>query len=261
MKRKTKQTIKTILLSLLGVGVVVGVGAGINALVEKQDDELKTIHPTFIIGSLDENGKFEESTSSIYTKNAFECLGLEIKVDFDNCINYQVFFYEADGDFLSTTPVMEGNNEITTPKNATHARLEVTPNWTKLGDDYAEEENQVVKWYEISKYSSQLEISVLAVQNGDVTADLYFYPDGKDFEFSIKFEQGMTWAEWLESDYNDSNLILHDGYVIYDDEGDFYNLSRTLVGDDTIIDTHYVKGTDIISSKFDYVMLFEHEEA
>ena len=54
MKRKTKQTLKTLALSVLGIGAIVGACAGINALVEKQETELKTIHPTFEIGGLRE---------------------------------------------------------------------------------------------------------------------------------------------------------------------------------------------------------------
>ena len=84
MKRKTKQTLKTILLGALGIGAIVGVASGVNALVDKDGTELKTIHPTFEIGGLNADGEHEESDKTIYTKTAFECQGLEIKLDFEN---------------------------------------------------------------------------------------------------------------------------------------------------------------------------------
>ena len=161
MKRKTKQTLKTILLSALGIGAIVGVASGINTLVEKKDEDLKVIHPVFEIGGLNEaDGKYEKSDKTLYTKTAFECQGLEIKLDFDNTIKYQVFFYESDGDYLSSTEVFDGNKDIDVPLLATHARLELTPKWDEMGENYDTEKEQVVKWYETIKYSSQLEIKV-----------------------------------------------------------------------------------------------------
>ena len=161
MKYKTKQTLKTILLSALGIGAIVGVTSGINTLVEKKDEELKVIHPVFEIGGLNEaDGKYEKSDKTLYTKNAFECQGLEIKLDFDNTIKYQVFFYESDGDYLGSTEVFDGNEDIDVPLFASHARIELTPNWAEMGEDYDTEKEQIVKWYETIKYGSQLEVKV-----------------------------------------------------------------------------------------------------
>lgn len=161
MKRKTKQVLKTLALSALGIGAVIGAASGINSLVEKNDSELKTIYPVFEVGGLNEtDGKYEKSESTLYTKNAFECQGLEIKLDFDNYIKYQIFYYEADGDFLSASEVISGNEEIEVPLLATHARLELTPNWDEMGEDYDTEKEQVIKWYETTKYSSQIEVKV-----------------------------------------------------------------------------------------------------
>ena len=161
MKHKTKQTLKTILLGALGIGAIVGVASGINTLVEKNDTELKTIHPTFSVGGLNEaDGKYELSDKTLYTKDAFECQGLQIKLAFDNYIDYQVFFYEDDGDFISASSVISGNQEINVPLFATHARLELTPNWDEMGEDYAKEKDQVIKWYEVTKYTPQIEVKV-----------------------------------------------------------------------------------------------------
>ena len=111
MKRKTKNTLKTILLSALGIGAIVGGVSLINNMVGN-DEDLKTIHPIFEVGGLDEaTGKYVDDDGTIYTKEAFECLGLEIKLDFDNTIDYQVFFYETDGDFVSSSEVMSGNQD------------------------------------------------------------------------------------------------------------------------------------------------------
>ena len=205
MKQKTKQTLKTILLSVLGVGAIVGVASGINTLVEKNDTELKTIHPTFSIGGLNEaDGKYEKSDSTLYTKDAFECQGLEIKLDFDNYIKYQVFFYEEDGDFMEATSVFEGNAEINVPTFASHARIELTPNWAEMGEDYVNEKDQIVKWYEAPKYASQIEVKVNKEQNGPYT----ILSRNNLFEYQgIGDMSGTTFTPNEESNYAVSKQI------------------------------------------------------
>ena len=159
MKRKTKNTLKTIAMAVLGVGAIVGGASLINNMVGT-DEDLKTIHPIFEVGGLNETGGFEETDKTIYTKDAFECQGLEIKLDFDNTIDYQVFFYESDGDFVSASELLSGNKKFDVPLTASHARIEITPTWSEMGDDYDTEKEQVIKWYQTSKYSSQMEIKV-----------------------------------------------------------------------------------------------------
>ena len=186
MKHKTKQTLKTILLGALGIGAIVGVASGVNTLVEKNDTELKTIYPTFEVGGLrTEDGKYEKSDKTLYTKNAFECQGLQIKLAFDNYIDYQVFFYEDDGDFISASSVISGNETIDIPLTATHARLELTPNWSEMGEDYAKEKDQIVKWYETTKYSSQIEVKV----NKEQSEIEYVSFMNKDFIIAEKLNQ------------------------------------------------------------------------
>ena len=40
---------------------------------------------------LTDDGRFKESDESIYTKNAFECQGLDVEIDFDKNISYQIY--------------------------------------------------------------------------------------------------------------------------------------------------------------------------
>ena len=160
MKRKTKNTLKTIAMAVLGVGAIVGSASLINNMVGA-DEDLKTIHPIFEVGGLDETtGKYVEDDGTIYTKEAFKCQGLEIKLDFDNMVDYQVFFYEEDGDFISATNVLSGNAVLDVPLTSTHARIEATPQWSEMGEDYEDEDKQVIKWYNVTKYSSQMEVKV-----------------------------------------------------------------------------------------------------
>lgn len=156
MKYKTKKTLKNILLGVVCVGAVVGVAAGAKAIADYSEQDTKTIHPTFAIGGLDSNGEYEKSEASIYTEEAFECKGLTIKLDFDHDVTYQVFFYEEDGDFISSTEVLDERYDEEVPTGATHARIEVTPQWTDVED----EDDRKINWFNKYKFANQLNIEV-----------------------------------------------------------------------------------------------------
>ena len=108
-KFRRKGMFKKILAGAMAVVLGVGVIAGVSSLVSnKTDDDGKiTINPKWSIGGLDENGKYEESEATLYTKDAFECQGLTIKPNFDSNVKYQIFFYTQLGEFIESTELFE----------------------------------------------------------------------------------------------------------------------------------------------------------
>ena len=164
MKYKTKNLLKKVITGVLAVGVVAGATAGVVSLARHAKEDLREINPTFKVGGLNEQGKYVESDESIYTKDAFECRGLDISLDFENNIKYQIFYYESDGDFVEATNVLEGNytaNELS--YNITHARIEITPEW----DEDVEEEDRICKWSNKREFSKQMTIKVAKEQDID----------------------------------------------------------------------------------------------
>ena len=149
-----KGKVKKIVAIVLGLVTVAGAVFGVSALAKYAKEEQKTIKPTFSVGGLTEMGVYEETDDTIYTKNAFEAKGLEIKLDFDSNVKYQVFFYDKLDKFISCTEVYTESQNISVPLEAC-ARLEVTPIW---GADAPLEKE--IKWYETAKYANQLEIRV-----------------------------------------------------------------------------------------------------
>lgn len=163
MKYKTKQTLKQIVSILLLCAVGFGAVVGISAISKKLNSDDKTIHPTFSVGSITSAGKGDSSDkSSIYTKDAFECKGLKVELDFDATVRYQAFFYDELGNYISNsaTEKYDESEDLSAviPTDAVYARLVVTP------DD---DEDGEIKWYEVSKYSSQLTIKVLRDQGNE----------------------------------------------------------------------------------------------
>ena len=166
MKFKTKKTLVKVL-SIFACGLLVfGAVFGAIALTKSIKNETKKITPTFTVGGLDAAGKYTETKVSIYTKDAFACKGLEIKLDFDSNVKYQVFYYDDKNTFVSQTDIYTATEDLVVPADATHARLVVTPIW----EDDVEAEDRVCHWYNTHKYSKQLEIRVL--KNQDIRENL-----------------------------------------------------------------------------------------
>ena len=151
---KSKKTILNVVLIALSCILVFGLVFGIAKTVG--DKDTKTIHPSFSVGSLTADGKYQESENQIYTKKAFECIGLNVALDFDAEITYQIFFYNYDGSFLVATPSLSEHYKDGAPLLATHARIVITPN-----------EDEEIKFYEVGGYANQLSIKVDKVQGFD----------------------------------------------------------------------------------------------
>ena len=164
MKRKTKKFLKGAGLTALGLGVIFAGASLIKNVAEDKESTTEKINLTYEVGGLNDLGKYVEDDGTLYTKNAFECKGLTIDIDFDTNVSYQVFFYTEDDVFVESTDVLTDDYKIDVEdENITHARIEITPNWDML--EVEKDEDQVIKWYETYKYSKQLKVSVDKDQN------------------------------------------------------------------------------------------------
>ncbi len=147
---KSKSLWKKIGLGVLAGVVLIGAVFGVTALFRKAEEETqKEISPSWAIGGLTEDGAYLETKESIYTKDAFECKGLNIKMDFDNNISYRIFFYDYNDDFVSSTENLTTNYSEDVDLFVKSARIVITPN-----------EDSKISWYEKSGYAKQLTISV-----------------------------------------------------------------------------------------------------
>lgn len=146
-----KKTIITILLVVLCLGIVGGGITGIVKLTDSGKLDTKTISSTkFSVGGLDSTGKYMNTNASIYTKEAFECQGLEVSLDFDNEIEYQIYFYDQNNDFVHTTGKLStAFVKDSVPFFAKYARIVATP-----------KNDEVVSKLEVLKYAGQLTIKV-----------------------------------------------------------------------------------------------------
>ena len=230
MRNKTKKTLKGILGGALCVASIIGTGAVINNMVNRADEDgLVKVHLNYDIGGLDANGEFEETDASIYTKNAFEAQGLKVEVDFDSTVDYELFFYDKYGDFISSTGALEKNFDDEIPLVASHARIEITPKADEDG----------IKWYEKSGYASQLTIKVNEKQEYNLTENLFKIDpklDGSKW-YGLSSNSTLTAVESSDGTYSSafvdcteySKLIVG---IVRNGNGEQYNFENIYFGTD-----------------------------
>lgn len=143
--------LKIALIVVLILAAVGGGTAGIISLVDSDKFDTKNISDlSFGVGGLDSTGKYMSTDKSIYTKDAFECQGLSVSLEFDSEISYQIYFYDQNNDFVHTTGKLEGafvSDSI--PFFAKYARIVITP-----------DDDEKVTTLEVLKYAKQLNAKV-----------------------------------------------------------------------------------------------------
>lgn len=143
--------LKIALIVVLVVAVLGGGVAGIISLVDSDKFDTKNISDlSFGVGGLDSAGKYMSTDQSIYTKDAFECQGLNVSLEFDSEISYQIYFYDQNNDFVHTTGKLEGAFVADSiPFFAKYARIVITP-----------DDDEKVTSLEVLKYAKQLNAKV-----------------------------------------------------------------------------------------------------
>lgn len=158
LSRKTKSRLSNLLTLVLLIGIIFGSIALIKHVInDKGDDGYVEIHPSYEIGSLNTAGKYVKADSSVYTKEAFKCDGLQVIPDFDNTIKYQLFFYDEDDNFISSTTMGEEKFLDGVPATAKLARILIVPKW----DSNTDVSDKKINIFTMYKYTKQLTIRVV----------------------------------------------------------------------------------------------------
>ena len=97
-KFKKNSKFKTILCTVLVIASVFALVMSVTAFTKNDTKTIKA--SAFSVGALDENGKYVEDKQSIYTENAFECIGLRIAPDFEAKLTYDVYYYDYNEKLL-----------------------------------------------------------------------------------------------------------------------------------------------------------------
>ncbi len=208
-------------LALAGVAAITAVAFGVKAIVDYTKNDLKTINPSFEVGSLGSDGKYVADEGSLYTKEAFGCYGLQVKPDFDSGVDYQVFYYDILDNFVSSSEVLSEGYGAEAPVNGAYARIVITPR---------DDEDGKIGFTEKIKYSNQITVKVKKEQNID---ERFFILDGKIMEV-VSDVRDLVFVNGLR--------FLHDT-LTWDENGNYCSTACTLLRVDgfSVINFDYQK--------------------
>ena len=197
---------KKIISAILVCVIVVTLLGGVSALFSK---ETKTISPTvFSRGDLNEKGVYITSKRSLYTKDMFECSGLNIQQDFESNSTYDVYFYDYAGKFLKSEKGLVGDYSIDEEfELAKFARVVIHP---EIPEDVKENEFEI-KFWEIYGFANDLTVSVFKEQR-------YFYQDCLNLYDEKKVTVGnnsITKQTPLFSLLDENGELIYDYYDIW----------------------------------------------
>lgn len=152
MKRKVKKLFKFL---AVGILALTAVGVLLNLRDRNKADEDGNVKAsiTWSIGGIGEDGNYVETKQSLYS-SSFECKGLTIDFVFDSTIDVTAYYYDENGDFLSSCAVTP-KEDIVQPEGAVTARLVITP-------ELAEDEE--IRWIDKYELTHQITVKVLAEQ-------------------------------------------------------------------------------------------------
>ena len=106
------------------------IGAAVFVCFKIFGQETKSISTfEFVVGGLDENGEYEKNEQTLVTKNMFECKGLDVELNEDSTLSYQIYYYNIDKEFIKAGAVQSksytsDSNAVTAAK---YARIVISP--------------------------------------------------------------------------------------------------------------------------------------
>lgn len=149
-RHKVADTVKWIIAFLLIFAAIAAI-AVMMVKLDRQTTVTKIGAEMYSVGAIADDGTAEDVDTSIVTNNAFTTDGLTVTIADDATVTYALYFYDADGEFISATEELSADFDGTIPEGAETAKIVVTP---------AEDEDGKVTLTEIVGYANQVTVQV-----------------------------------------------------------------------------------------------------
>ena len=149
-KHKTADAVKWVVVFLLVIGLI-GAVVTLFVMLDRQTTVTKIGAESYTIAALDDSGEQTDGDMSIVTRNAFTVDGLAVAIEDDATVAYALYFYDADGEFVSKTDSLSADFDGNIPDNAESAKIVITPT--------ADEDGKVTLT-EVFGYAGQVTVTV-----------------------------------------------------------------------------------------------------
>ena len=150
-KHKTADAVKWVVVFLLVIGLI-GAVITLFVMLDRQTTVTEIGAEAYTIATLDESGEQTDGDTSIVTRNAVTTDGLTVTIADDATVTYALYFYDADGEFVSKTADLSADFDGSAiPENAESAKIVITP---------TEDEDGKVTLTEVFGYAGQVTVTV-----------------------------------------------------------------------------------------------------
>ena len=150
-RHKMSDKIKWIIVFLLILGLI-ATTVTLFVKLDRQTTVTEIGAEAYIIGTLDDEGAKADGDTSIVTRNAVTTDGLKVEIADDATVTYALYFYDADGEFVSKTADLSADFDGSAiPENAETAKIVITP---------TADEDGKVDLSEVLGYAGQVTITV-----------------------------------------------------------------------------------------------------
>ena len=139
---------KTGKIALIVVGILVAIMAIGLCVRMGSSQTYTTLSATdYEVGALDTAGAFKKNAGSFVSKDFYDVDGLSVKVEEDAELSYQLYFYDAEENFISATNNFGVTYNGTIPENAKLFKIVINP----TNDDD-------ISTFDIINYESDVEV-------------------------------------------------------------------------------------------------------
>lgn len=150
-RHKMSDKIKWIIVFLLILGLI-ATTVTLFVKLDRQTTVTEIGAEAYIIGTLDDEGAKADGDTSIVTRNAVTTDGLKVEIADDATVTYALYFYDADGEFVSKTADLSADFDGSAiPENAESAKIVITP---------TADEDGKVDLTEVLGYAGQVTVTV-----------------------------------------------------------------------------------------------------
>ena len=150
-KHKTADAVKWVVVFLLVIGLI-GAVVTLFVMLDRQTTVTQIGAEAYTIAALDDSGEQTDGDTSIVTRNAVTTDGLKVEIADDATVTYALYFYDADGEFVSKTADLSADFDGSAiPENAESVKIVITP---------TADEDGKVDLTEVLGYAGQVTVTV-----------------------------------------------------------------------------------------------------
>ena len=126
-RHKTADAVKWVVIFLIAIGLL-GCVIALFVKLDRQTTTTTLGGEAYEIGLLNAEGKEEKGETAIRTRKGVTVDGLKCELEKDAKIKYQLFFYDKDGKFLSSSGALTADYDgKSIPEGAETVKIMITP--------------------------------------------------------------------------------------------------------------------------------------